>query len=287
MRWRAGQRSANLEDRRGEGGRGGGLGRRGAPLGLGGLLVLFVLSVVFKQDFFSLLDASGGGMAGGDAGSSAPRAADPEEEAKVDFVSFVLDDAQNTWEKLLPPLGVTYHDAKLVVFGNDVRTSCGLAQAASGPFYCPADQKVYLDVSFFDELHRRFGAPGDFARAYVIAHEIAHHVQHELGIEQKVRQMQQSNPRQANEYSVRLELQADCLAGVWANSTARRNLLEDGDFEEAMGAASAVGDDRIQSQMTGRVNPDTFTHGTSEQRRHWFGQGFKSGDPDSCDTFAG
>lgn len=298
MRWKKGKRSANLEDRRHQsgGGRFGGRfgGRRVAPLGLGGLALLFVLSVIFEQDFFTLLDAAGG--MGGDpssAASSAPSTppgpaagADPQEELEVDFVSFVLDDAQAVWHRKLPALGESYRDARLVLFRDGTRSGCGAASAASGPFYCPADEKIYLDMSFFDELHRRFGAPGDFARAYVVAHEIAHHVQNVLGIERQVREVQRRDPRQRNDLSVRMELQADCLAGVWAHSTQRRDLLERGDFEEAMGAAAAVGDDRIQQQATGQVRPDSFTHGTSEQRMDWFRRGFSTGDPDVCDTFS-
>jgi predicted metalloprotease len=200
-------------------------------------------------------------------------------------VSFVLDDVQQTWTQLLPKAGEQYKDARLAVFRDGVQTACGDAPAAVGPFYCPLDQRVYLDVSFFDELAQRFGAPGDFAQAYVIAHELGHHVQHLLGIEQRVRQLQESRPGSANQLSVALELQADCFAGVWANSTSQRKLLQEGDVEEALGAASAVGDDRIQAQQTGRIRPDTFTHGSAAQRAQWFRRGMESGNPNSCDTF--
>jgi uncharacterized protein len=174
-----------------------------------------------------------------------------------------------------------------VLFRDAVRSGCGTASAQTGPFYCPADQKVYVDLSFFDELDQRFGAPGDFAQAYVLAHEIGHHVQTLLGVSGKVRQAQQSNPRQANELSVRMELQADCLAGVWGKSTQQRGVLESGDVEEGLAAAASVGDDRIQRQARGTVNPESFTHGSSEQRMQWFRRGFSSGDVGSCDTFSG
>jgi len=199
----------------------------------------------------------------------------------------VLDDAQDTWAALLPQLGMTYREARLVLFRDEVSSACGFAQAASGPFYCPGDEKVYIDLSFFDELKRRFGAPGDFAQAYVLAHEIGHHVQKVVGTSSEVRRAQQQRPDLANELSVRLELQADCYAGVWGNSTARRALLQQGDVEEGLAAASAVGDDRIQREATGRVNPDAFTHGSSAQRVEWFRRGMATGDPRSCDTFGG
>ena len=290
MRWRRGHRSADVIDRRGQGGR-----RRRIPggkggLGLGGIVLIFIISVVFKQDFFSLLNAAGGTAAidGGTTTTSAPPAAtSAQEEERFQFVSFVLDDVQNVWSKLLPErLGQPYRRAKMVVFRDSTPTACGYGESASGPFYCPGDEQVYLDLSFFDQLHQRFGAPGDFAQAYVIAHEIGHHLQTVLGIERQVRQLQRQNRAQANELSVRMELQADCLAGVWANSTAKRDLLERGDIEESLGAASAIGDDSIQKQTRGRVNPDSFTHGSSAQRVRWFRRGLESGDPDQCDTFA-
>jgi len=205
----------------------------------------------------------------------------------MQFMSFILDDVQQTWTTLLPKLGEQYKDARMAVFRDGVSTGCGDAPAAVGPFYCPVDQRVYLDLSFFDELDQRFGAPGDFAQAYVVAHELGHHVQHLLGIEQRVRQMQESRPGSANQMSVALELQADCFAGVWANTTSQRRLLESGDVDEALGAASAVGDDKIQAQMTGSVRPDKFTHGSAAQRAQWFRRGMESGDPNVCDTFGG
>ena len=283
MRWTPGGPSKNLDDLRGQTGGGRMIGGRG--MGIGGALIALVLSLVFGINIFD----SGGGApvpqqaAPGDV--QQPVASTPEEDKRIQFVSFVLDDVQQTWTQLLPKAGEQYKDARLADFRDGVQTACGDAPAAVGPFYCPLDQRVYLDVSFFDELAQRFGAPGDFAQAYVIAHELGHHVQHLLGIEQRVRQMQESRPESANQLSVALELQADCFAGVWANSTSQRKLLQEGDVEEALGAASAVGDDRIQAQQTGRIRPDTFTHGSAAQRAQWFRRGMESGNPNSCDTF--
>jgi predicted metalloprotease len=198
----------------------------------------------------------------------------------------VLDDLQSTWAQVLPRVGGTYQDAQMVLFREAVRSACGIAGSATGPFYCPGDAKVYLDLSFFDELRRRFGAPGDFAQAYVIAHEVGHHVQNLLGIEREVRRLQADRPDAANDLSVRMELQADCLAGVWGHSTAQRGILEEGDVEEGLNAAAAIGDDRIQRQMQGYVQPESFTHGSSQQRVEWFRKGLSTGDPDACDTFS-
>jgi predicted metalloprotease len=202
----------------------------------------------------------------------------------VEFVSFVLDDVQNTWATLLPKYGAKFHPAKLVLFRNSTDSGCGPAQSAMGPFYCPVDERVYLDLGFFDELRQRFGAAGDFAQAYVIAHELGHHVQHLMGTDARMRQIEQRDPAESNQLSVRLELQADCYAGVWGHSTDQRRLLEAGDVDEALNAASAVGDDRIQQRTTGRVNVDSFTHGSAAQRSASFKRGFESGDPRSCDT---
>jgi len=280
MRWTPGGRSRNLDDLRGQTG-GRMIGGRG--MGIGGAILALVLSLVFGVNIFD----SGGGTvpqtAPGDV--QQPVSTTPEEEQRVQFVSFVLDDVQQTWAQLLPKVGDQYREARLAVFRDGVRTACGDAPAAVGPFYCPADERVYLDLSFFDELARRFGAPGDFAQAYVIAHELGHHVQHVIGIEQRVRQMQDSRPGAANQLSVAMELQADCFAGVWGNSTSQRRLLEQGDVEEGLAAASAVGDDRIQAQTTGQIRPDKFTHGSAAQRVQWFRRGLESGDPNVCDTF--
>ena len=282
MRWTPGGRSRNLEDLRGQTGGGRMIGGRG--MGIGGAIIALVLSLVFGVNIFD-----GGG--GAPVPQSSPGAVDqpvastPQEEERIQFVSFVLDDVQQTWAQLLPKIGDQYREARLAVFRDGVSTGCGDAPSSVGPFYCPVDEKVYLDLSFFDELDQRFGAPGDFAQAYVIAHELGHHVQHVLGIEQRVRQMQESRPNAANQLSVALELQADCFAGVWGNSTSQRRLLQEGDVEEGLGAASAVGDDKIQSQMTGRIRPDKFTHGSAAQRTQWFRRGLESGNPNNCDTF--
>lgn len=282
MRWTRRGRSGNLEDRRGSGMRGMG---RGLPIGFGGLLLLFVLSLIFKQDFFSLLDTAGT-VSIDQSAPNTPYQGSPQEEELVEFVSFVLDDTQATWTRLLPSQGVRYRDARLVLFTDTVRSACGFAQSATGPFYCPGDEKVYIDLGFYRDLRDRFGASGDFAQAYVLAHEIGHHVQKILGVEAEVRSLQRSRPDQANELSVRMELMADCLAGVWGHSTAQRQILEAGDVEEGLRAAAAVGDDRIQSMSGQYINPDAFTHGSSAQRMEWFQRGFNSGDPNSCNTFS-
>lgn len=281
MRWTPGGRSDDLEDRRDQSGGGGGIG--GMHIGIGGMLVLLVLSLIFKRDFFSLI--SGQGVATGPAVTRQDPQRDAREEPTVQFVSFVLDDVQRTWTGILQQKGAAYPHAKLVLFRDQTYSGCGAAQAATGPFYCPADQKVYIDLGFYDELEQRFGAPGKFAQAYVLAHEIGHHVQNLLGIERKVRNLQGQNQGAANTLSVRLELQADCFAGVWANSTQQRNLLDSGDVESALGAAAAVGDDRLQKMSGGRVSPETFTHGSSAQRMDWFQRGMSGGAIESCNTF--
>ncbi|HEV7733341.1 MAG TPA: neutral zinc metallopeptidase [Candidatus Binatia bacterium] len=276
MRWTPGQRSENLEDRRGS------VMRRGIPIGIGGVLVLGLLSILTGRDFLTpiLSDPSLQQTAPEEQGQLQTT---PQEEKQVDFVSFVLDDAQGTWNKLLPD---RYQPAKLVLFRDAVQSACGFAQSATGPFYCPGDQKVYVDLGFYDELTQRFGAPGDFAQAYVLAHEIGHHVQNVLGIERQVRALQQQRPELRNELSVRLELQADCYAGVWGFAADQRDVLEPGDIAEGLRAASAIGDDRIQRMQTGTVQPESFTHGSSAQRVEWLQKGLRSGDPKACDTFA-
>jgi uncharacterized protein len=285
MRWTPGGESQDIEDRRDEGGGGGGFQFGGMHIGIGGALILLVLSLIFHTNFFALL--SGGGPQPASSVHQPNTARDASERPLVQFVSFVLDDTQKTWEQLLPQQTERqYHHAKLVLFRDYTQSGCGGAQSATGPFYCPEDEKVYIDLGFFDELNRRFGAPGQFAEAYVVAHELGHHVQKLLGIEGKVqRAMQQSDERSANGLSVKLELQADCLAGVWANSTQQRGLLEKGDIESALGAASAVGDDRLQKMARGRVSPESFTHGSSEQRMHWFSEGVSGGSVSGCNTF--
>jgi len=252
---------------------------RSQNVGIGGILILLVLSLVFHRNFLALLG-------GGSASITQPRPLnDAGEEPEVRFVSFVLDDTQRTWQALFQQQGRQYRHAKLVLFRDVVDSPCGMAQSATGPFYCPADEKVYIDLGFYDELKQRFGAPGDFAQAYVLAHEIGHHVQKLLGVEGQVQRAMRDNPGERNQLSVRLELQADCFAGVWGHSTEQRNILQAGDVDEAMRAASAVGDDRLQKMTRGQVNPDSFTHGSSEQRTHWFKQGMQSGDPAGCNTF--
>jgi len=286
MKWTQGGTSQDVEDRRGEGG-GGGFRFGGMHIGLGGALILLVLSIVFKQNFFALL--GGGGGPASPAMSQPDPARDQQEQPLVQFISFVLDDTQKTWDQILPQQAAKpYRHAKLVLFRNYTQSGgCGGAESATGPFYCPGDEKVYIDLGFYDELSQRFGAPGQFAQAYVLAHEIGHHVQKIVGVESRVRQMQASNPGLQNAISVQVELQADCLAGVWAHSTQQRNLLEQGDIESALGAASAVGDDRLQKMSTGHVSPDSFTHGSSAQRMQWFRRGFDSGSIAACNTFDG
>uniref|UniRef100_Q01WW4 Neutral zinc metallopeptidase n=1 Tax=Solibacter usitatus (strain Ellin6076) TaxID=234267 RepID=Q01WW4_SOLUE len=259
----------------------------GAPLGIGGMIVLVLLSLIFKRDFVSMFSGSQGVAPTINQASRSVEGGRAEAK-QVQFVSFVLDDAQSTWDRVLPQQSkVPYRHAKLVLFRDATESACGLAQSATGPFYCPADEKVYVDLGFFDELGNRFGAPGEFAQAYVLAHEIGHHVQKVLGISGKVHALQQSDPSEANPLSVSLELQADCLAGVWANSTAQRDLIEQQDVEAGIRAAGAVGDDRLQRMAGRRVSPENFTHGSSAQRAEWFQRGLASGDLAQCNTFAG
>lgn len=254
----------------------------GLRIGAGGAVLLLVLSLVTGQNFFAILgNVVDTGTDGGQV--SAPS---NEDEPMVEFVSFVLDDVQTTWSKILPGAGRDYERAKLVLFTDRVQSGCGFGEAAMGPFYCPADRKVYLDLGFFQELRARFGAPGDFAQAYVIAHEVGHHVQNLLGLSERVADLQRRRPNEANRMSVLLELQADCFAGVWAHSTEQRDILERGDVEEGLAAAAAVGDDRIQKQAGARVNPETWTHGSSQQRTEWFQRGFRGGRVADCNTFA-
>jgi uncharacterized protein len=284
MRWSPGDESQDIEDRRDESGGGGGFQFGGFHLGIGGALILLILSFIFRTNLFTLL---GGGT--GDPGTTVSQpdpARDEAEKPLVQFVSFVLDDTQKTWTQILPEqTNTAYRHAKLVLFRDSTQSGCGGAAASTGPFYCPEDERVYIDLGFFDELSRRFGAPGQFAQAYVLAHELGHHVQKLLGIEGKVHQLQESNSREANPLSVKLELQADCFAGVWAHSTQQRGLLESGDVQSALGAAAAVGDDRLQKMSTGHISPESFTHGTSQQRMHWFKAGLDNGTVAACNTF--
>ncbi|QEQ96871.1 neutral zinc metallopeptidase [Neptunomonas concharum] len=296
MRWKGGRRSSNIEDQRSDSG---GFGRSGGGFRIGGgkkkggigIIVIAVIVLIMGGDPSTILNMLLGG-----GGASIPtqtqqipnsRSSPAPNDEMADFVSVVLADTEDTWIPLFQQMGKQYQQPRLVLFRNSVRSACGLAQSAMGPFYCPADQKVYIDLSFYDELKHAFGAPGDFAQAYVIAHEVGHHVQQQFGILQKVHQMQQGMPKvQANALSVKLELQADCLAGIWAHHANRvRQVVEPGDIDEAMNAASKIGDDAIQKRSQGYVVPDSFTHGTSAQRVKWFREGFGSGQVESCNTF--
>jgi hypothetical protein len=283
MQWTPGGDSNDIEDRRGESGGGFGFGGFGGMhLGIGGLIIVGLLSLIFHQNFFALF--SGGGSA--PTVRSAPNPAlDRAEQPIVEFVKFVVNDVQHTWDQTMEPqTGRPYRHAKLVLYRGAYPSACGMAQSAIGPFYCPGDEKVYLDLSFFQELKERFGAPGDFAEAYVIAHEFGHHVQKILGIEAKIRTLQQASPGEEKHYSVALELQADCFAGMWGHSTQERGLIDQADIREGLNAAAAVGDDRLQRQATGHVMPESFTHGSSAQRTAWFDRGLETGKISACNT---
>jgi len=277
MRWQGRRESGNVEDRRGM--------SRGMVIGGGGglaTLVIVAIALLTGVDPRQILQSAPSADVGQQQGG-APPADDPQAK----FVSVILADTEDTWNQVLPQHGRQYEEPKLVLFSDAVASACGNASSAVGPFYCSRDSTVYLDVSFFNDLEQRFGAPGDFARAYVIAHEVGHHVQNLLGISEQVQQQQaRSSEEGANALSVRLELQADCLAGVWgAHAKQERDFIESGDVEEALKAASAIGDDRLQEQTRGYVVPESFTHGSSAQRVEWFRRGLESGDPGSCDTF--
>ncbi|NEU76873.1 flagellar biosynthesis protein FlgM [Hassallia byssoidea VB512170] len=279
MRWQIGRRSENVEDRRGS--------RISAPVvggGIGAVILSLVVallggdpSVIWQQD---------------NAQSDRPTTESPRttqgQDQMADFVSVVLANTEDTWSSIFRQQGNTYVEPKLVLYSNAVESACGFARSAVGPFYCPRDQKVYIDLSFYRDLKNKYQAPGDFAQAYVIAHEVGHHVQNLLGISGKVQALQnQVGQAEANQLSVRLELQADCFAGVWANRAERsRQILEEGDIEEALNAASSIGDDRLQEQARGYIVPESFTHGSSAQRVRWFKQGIQTGDPKQCNTFA-
>jgi uncharacterized protein len=285
MKWTAGSRD-NVEDVRA---RSGG-GMRMGGLGIGGLLVVLILSWVTGVDFLSLLGPGATSSTPSvNTGTGGELRTTPEEEKLVDFVDAVIKDAQEMWQA---KLAGRYQPTRAVIFRDAIQSACGSAQSATGPFYCPADQLVYLDLGFFTELRDRFGAPGDFAQAYVLAHELGHHVQRLLGIDSQVRRQQQARPDQENPLSVRLELQADCFAGVWGHQAAQPGRaaqqkveLETGDLEEGLNAAASIGDDRIQRMSGGRIAPDRFTHGSSEQRATWFRRGFERGDMEACQTF--
>jgi hypothetical protein len=280
MRWQMGRRSTNVEDRRGLGGRG------IAGLGGGGLLILVVIAVLTGTNPLELLQQATPTGYGVDPSVSSENFS-AEEQELADFTSAVLADTEDTWRVLFEQAGRTYQEPALVLYTGAVQSACGFAQSAVGPFYCPGDAKVYLDLSFFEDLRSRHGAPGDFAQAYVIAHEIGHHVQRLLGIMDQVNAARESvDEAEANELSVRLELQADFLAGVWAHHAHQaRQILEPGDIEEALNAASQIGDDRLQMEAQGYVVPDAFTHGTAAQRARWFQRGYQTGDLAEGDTF--
>jgi uncharacterized protein len=278
MRWQGRRESSNVEDRRGmRYGRAGGIGI--------GSIVLALIAIYFGQDPSVVLQ---GVQPSAPSGEQVPYEESAEEAQLREFVSVVLADTEDAWGQIFSAAGRTYEQPKLVLFSGAVESACGFAQAAVGPFYCPGDRKVYIDLSFYHDLQSRFGAPGDFAQAYVVAHEVGHHVQTLLGIsERNMAARQRASEAEANALSVRQELQADCFAGIWAHNADRsRQLLEQGDIEEGLNAASAIGDDRLQKQTRGYVAPESFTHGSSEQRVRWFKRGLESGDVNSCDTFA-
>lgn len=298
MRWRLSRRSSNIEDRRGAGGGGGGMripvrlpfpGRRGGVrgaggLGIGGIIAILLISWALGIDPSMFL---GGGTSVTVPASTDRAPTSAEQRELEEFVARVLGDTEDTWNRLFAEDGGEYREPTLVLFSGAVESACGFQQAAVGPFYCPADSQVYLDLGFFQELRQRFEAPGDFARAYVIAHEVGHHIQNLLGISREVQAARQQMSREeGNQLSVLLELQADCLAGVWAHHAEnRRDLLEEGDLEEGLNAASAIGDDTIQRRSQGYVVPESFTHGSAEQRVRWFETGFEEGRIQACDTF--
>ena len=281
MRWEGQRESGNVEDRRGMG-----PARIGGGLGIGGIVLVLVVSYFTGINPLILLNMLSGGQSMPE--SSAPSEPTPTESPDDQlgkFASIVLADTETTWNQLLGP---RYEDPRLVLFTGAVRSACGTTSSAVGPFYCPVDQKVYLDLSFFNEMAKRLGAPGEFAQAYVIAHEVGHHVQYLTGTAEKVRRLQrQVSEREGNALSVRMELQADCFAGVWGHHAKReRNLIEPGDFEAGLNAAAAIGDDRLQKMGQGYVQPESWTHGSSEQRATWLRKGLETGDPKACDTFA-
>ncbi|WP_075181434.1 neutral zinc metallopeptidase [Pantoea sp. 1.19] len=286
MRWQGRRESDNVEDRRGQSPGTMGGGRMRIPRGKGGLIILAVVMVAgyYGYDLTPLLTGEGGVSQGQSA--SAPRAPARDDEA-AKFTSVILATTEDTWQKLFTQMGKQYQAPKLVMYRGATRTGCGTGQSVMGPFYCPADRTVYIDLGFYDEMKTTLGAGGEFAQGYVIAHEVGHHVQKLLGIEPRVRQLQQNaSETQANQLSVKMELQADCFAGVWGHYMQQQQVLETGDLEDALNAARAIGDDRLQQQSQGRVVPDSFTHGTSAQRYGWFKRGYDSGDPGQCDTFA-
>ncbi len=303
MEWKGRRQSDNIEDRRGDpsmgglgrgGGfsfpSGGGMGRRGGGLSIGTIIFLVVLYVIFKAMGIDLLQVMDGGMSGGPGyeQSQSSGSQTPANDEMTAFVRTVLAETEDTWQGIFQSMGRTYEDPKLVLFSGQTQSGCGFASAATGPFYCPQDRKVYLDTAFFNELSRKFGASGDFAEAYVVSHEVGHHVQNLLGILPKFNEARQRmSEADANKMSVRVELQADCFAGIWGKFTQQKGILEAGDLEEALNAAQQIGDDTLQKRSQGYVVPESFNHGTSAQRMKWFKRGFDSGQLQACDTFSG
>ena len=285
MRWQGRRESDNVEDRRDQSSGFGGGGRQiRLPRGKGGIVLLIVVAVAgyYGYDLTGLL--TGGDVA---PTSQQQRSVSANDDEAAKFTKVILATTEDTWGKLFQQMNKQYVAPKLVMYRGATRTGCGTGQSVMGPFYCPADQTVYIDLSFYDEMKTKLGAGGDFAQGYVVAHEVGHHVQKLLGIEPKVREMQQgASQTQVNQLSVKMELQADCFAGVWGHYMQKENILEAGDLQEALNAAEAMGDDRLQQKGQGRVVPDSFTHGTSEQRYTWFKRGFDGGDPGQCNTFA-
>jgi len=283
MRWQGRRESDNVEDRRNQSSGFGSGGRQiRLPRGKGGIILLVVVAVAgyYGYDLTGLLT-------GGEAPVQQRQVNSSQDNEAAKFTWVILATTEDTWDKLFTQMDKQYVPPKLVMYRGVTRTNCGTGQSAMGPFYCPADQTVYIDLSFYDEMKTKLGAGGDFAQGYVIAHEVGHHVQKLLGIEPNVRKMQQgASEKQVNQLSVKMELQADCFAGVWGHYMQQQNILETGDLQEALNAAEAIGDDRLQQQSQGRVVPDSFTHGTSEQRYTWFKRGFDSGNPGQCNTFA-
>lgn len=278
MDWTPGQMSDDVEDRRGGGGFGGG------GLGIIGFIVLLVISLITGRNYIGAYLAGAFGN-GTQQTSSRPVQESAAEDRSAHLVSWTLDDVQRTWTQIFQQHGMQYRHAKLVLFRGYTPSGCGAAQSATGPFYCPEDEKVYIDLSFWDDLARFGGSTADFAQSYVIAHELGHHVQNLLGTEQKVTRLQEQNPSERNPLSVELELQADCFAGVWAHSAEQRNIVHADDVKAGLSAAAAVGDDHLQKMARGSVSPETFTHGSSAQRVYWFSKGMKEGEPSGCNTF--
>jgi uncharacterized protein len=285
MDWTPGELSSDIEDRRSSSGGGGGFG--GGGLGIVGFIVLLVISLITGRNYIGSYLSGGGAVSSQRAQSDGrPYSASPAEDRSAHLVSWTLDDVQKTWKELLPEqTGRAYQPAKLVLFRDYTQSGCGVAQSQTGPFYCPADGKVYIDLSFWDELRHLGGSNADFAQAYVVAHELGHHVQDILGIEQKVQHLSSQDPSERNSLSVDLELQADCLAGVWAHSTEQRQIVHDADIAAGLQAAAAVGDDHLQRMQRGTVSPESFTHGSSAQRVGWFKRGLQQGTVAACNTF--